>query len=526
MEYPEPGLSPKPLSASDMNSVSTSPLLEAEPASSDTSVQSEPLLCNTKVPSSILPVDHNIGELYDQNILAKLLRTARQAESHLPNKYPEVVPQNGPDMGRYQFREAEFWTCGFFPGSLYSMLERAIKYPQMLGLNDKGPSSGSPRVKHVREQLLRLCKTWAEPLHSMANRTDTHDIGFIIMPALRLDWELLGDSRSLDSIIRAARSLATRFVAPAKAIRSWDLIRKKDVEITSMEDNLILIIDSMCNLDLLYYAAAHSEPDRGLSEIATQHANTILRTHLRPEKAESVGDDVYQGQWYSTFHVANLDPASGSIKQRMTAQGFADDSTWARGQAWAILGYAQTYMWTKDEKFLDASCGCTEYFVHRLENSDPCVEIPNHGAPGITKGRYTPLWDFDAPIDDATNQMNPLRDSSAGAIAANGMLIAAQALAALGRDMLAGRFRALAMNIICDLLEFALAPERAMLVCSLAGHVQIQNVEPGVFFEGILKYGTANNNANARKRYANHTLVYGDYYLVEFGNNLLRAGLI
>jgi hypothetical protein len=508
------GSSPKPLSASDMNSASNSPLPETEPASSDTSMQSESPTSNGHFPSRASFVDHDIEELYHDNILAKLLRTAKQAGAHLPNSFPEVVPQDGPGKGTYQLREAEFWTCGFFPGSLYSMLERAVKYPHVLGTS-RLPSERS-QVKEAREELLRLCKAWAEPLHSMANRTDTHDIGFIVMPALRLDWELLGNPESLDSIIRAARSLATRFVPSAKAIRSWDFIRKRDIEITSMEENLILIIDSMCNLDLLYYAAAHSEKDRVLFDIATQHANTILRTHLRPEKATLSGAGAYQGQWYSTCHVANLDPSSGFIKQRMTAQGFADDSTWARGQAWAILGYAQTYMWTRDHRFLEVSCGCAEYFISRLENSHPCVEV---------RGRHVPLWDFDAPINDVTNPMNPLRDSSAGAIAANGMLIISQALAAFGRDTLGGRFRSMAMTIIRDTLDFALASEKAMLLFPSAGGVEVQDVEPGITFDGILKYGTANNNANARKRYANHTLVYGDYYLVEFGNRLLRTGL-
>lgn len=495
--------------------------------SSDTSEQSQTAL-HYQIPESLVSsIKHVISELYHENIVAKLLRTAKETETYLPDKFPEVVPQNGPDAGKYQLRQADFWTCGFFPGSLYSLLERAIKYPQylMLGGIEK-PELRNPQITHIRQELLNSCRKWAEPLHAMADRKDTHDIGFIVMPALRLEWELLGDTRSLDTIIRAARSLATRYVHTAKAIRSWDLIRKRDIELTSVEDNLILIIDSMCNLDLMYYAAAHSEKDRRLQDIATQHATTILGTHLRPEQAPSLAKDIYQGQWYSTFHVANIDPVSGLVKQRMTAQGYADNSTWARGQAWAILGYAQTYMWTKDKKFLNASCGCAEYFIHRLENSPPCVESPDSRHLGRITRCYVPLWDFDAPINDPTNPANPLRDSSAGTIAANGLLVLSQALAALGQDTLSSRFLAVSLDIISDTLEFALSTERAMLTCTSESDVQIQDVEPGVTFDGILKFGTANNNTFARKRYANHTLVYGDYYLVEFGNRLLRMGLI
>ncbi|KAK9780885.1 putative Unsaturated glucuronyl hydrolase [Seiridium cardinale] len=392
---------------------------------------------------------YDIQELFAENILAKTLRTAIKSAQHLPNVFPEHVPEDGPDAGKYHLREADFWTCGFFPGTLYSMLERAVKFPQSLRFT---PDGLDPR--DLREELFRLCRTWVEPLYPMADRTDTHDIGFIIMPALRLDWELTGNQRSLDSIIHAARGLASRYVPSARAIRSWDLMRKKDVEILSMEENLILIIDSMCNLDLLYYAAAHSPHDQDLRDIATEHATTLLDTHLRLESTISRSDDAYAGQWYSTCHVANLDPKTGAIKRRMTAQGYADHSTWARGQSWAILG-----------------------------------------------------------------------DSSSGMIAANGMLTISQALAALDQNALAGRFRRTAMNIVEDVLDFALAEEKARITLLTDAVISVEDVEVGKTFEGILKFGTANNNTNARKRYANHALVYGDYYLVEFGNRLLRMGL-
>ncbi|KAI1846639.1 hypothetical protein JX265_009058 [Neoarthrinium moseri] len=468
-----------------------------------------------------------IGELYEENILAKIVRTATQAAAYLPGRFPESVPQDGPQAGRYNLREAEFWTCGFFPGILYSMLERAIRYPSSLTLEHGGrlPDENG-KFECIRKELFGLSKKWAEPLYSMANRTDTHDIGFIIMPALRLDWELLENARSLEAIDRGARSLATRYVPSAKAIRSWDLLQKMDIKITSKDDNLLVIIDSLCNLDLLYYAAAQSADGKALYDIATEHATTILRTHLRPQARQcSIAENSYQGQWYSTCHIANLDPKDGSIKQQITGQGYADDSTWARGQAWAILGYAQTYMWTKEEKFLHAACGCAEYFMYRLETSPACVEVANSDGPKPTKGRYTPLWDFDAPVSDATNVINPLRDSSSGVIAANGLLLISQAMVALGRDALAARFSRAALDVVRDILDFALAPEKATLTYTPENGLEVADVEGGRFFEGILKYGTANNNANAKKRYANHTLVYGDYYLIEFGNRLLRMGI-
>jgi hypothetical protein len=81
----------------------------------------------------------------------------------------------------------------------------------------------------------------------MAIRTDTHDIGFIVMPALRADWELTGNRKSLDSIITAANSLASRYDERVGAIRSWDQQFSKRYSITGKEENFLVIIDSMCS---------------------------------------------------------------------------------------------------------------------------------------------------------------------------------------------------------------------------------------------------------------------------------------
>ncbi|KAL2016682.1 hypothetical protein VTK56DRAFT_3184 [Thermocarpiscus australiensis] len=464
----------------------------------------------------------HLRDAFAENILAKIckvalegLRNADSAEAHrsasVATSFPEYCPQTGGDYGRYIFREPEFWTCGFLPGALYSLLERAIRFPQSF---EFPPSAKRPSTAQIRDQLVQLCQAWSEPLHAMAERTDTHDLGFIIMPALRLDWELTCNQRSLASIVRAAHSLASRYVPVARAIRSWNTMRRKDMEIVGLEDNLLVIIDSMCNLDLLYYAASQSG-DHRLAEIATAHARTVLANHLRPEELDNTPTAKkgvrYAGQLLSTYHVVNLDPRTGKVKRRLTHQGYADSSTWARGQAWAILGYAQTYMWTKEPEFLEAACGCAEYFLHRLDTAPACVDV----------GRYVPLWDFDAPIDDTSN---PTRDSSAGVIAANGMLVLSQALAGANQPDLSTRFRDAAVSIVHDTLEFALARETVRFGHGGEGLV-VEDVVDGSRFDALLKFGTANNNEFARKRYATHGLVYGDYYLVEFGNRLLRMGL-
>lgn len=184
------------------------------------------------------------------------------------------------------------------------------------------------------------------------------------------------------------------------------------------------------------------------------------------------------------------------------------------------MGYAQTYLWTSDLEFLETAIAMAEYFILRLEASPSVVELTVPGE-SRKRGRYVPLWDFDAPILD---EANPLRDSSAGVIAANGMLILSQALAGAGRDEESQRFRRMAVTIVADTLDFSLAQEKARTIVT-EGEIRVEDATQGSRFDAILKNATANYNAKDHKRYWDHGLVYGDYYLIEFGNRLLKMGL-
>ncbi|KAL2810507.1 Six-hairpin glycosidase-like protein [Aspergillus granulosus] len=459
-----------------------------------------------------------LAELFSENVVAKMLRVAVEAleNNAPPTVYPEFVPQSGENAGRYFLRDRDFWTCGFFPGILYLLRERAIKYPQAfpyLGHEQNNVSSSVPLLRH---QLALLCRSWTEPVQAMMTRTDTHDMGFIIQPSLRKDWELTSNENSLGAVLTAARSLASRYVPSVGAIRSWDVLRQVDVEITSLTDDCLVIIDSMMNLDLLFYASKHLSDPR-LAAIATTHAWRVKRSLLRPENSRVE----HRYPLYSTYHVVNFDPHTGGIKQRRTAQGYRVDSTWARGQAWGIYGFAQTYNWTKDREFLGTACGLADYFLQRLETSPACVErLTPDGQRAI--GRYVPVWDFDAPIED---ESDPLRDSSAGVIAANGMLLLFQSLSALGDAELARKYLDAAMRIVTETIGYSYSEERARLVQSGEG-VGVEDVVEGQRFDTILKNATANHNAKDHDRYSDHGLVYADYYLLEFGNRLLGMNMV
>ncbi|KAI5372597.1 hypothetical protein AA0119_g8421 [Alternaria tenuissima] len=463
-----------------------------------------------KMPSKVATVkDVNLSQIYSESVLAKVVQVAQRGlKQEAPlQSYPHTVPQVGPDAGRYEEREADFWTCGFFPGCIYALLERSIQYPQAIEVPEHVRSQ-------IQDQLLKLGRHYGVAINQMSSRTDTHDMGFIVQPALQKDWELTGNKESLQSVVNAAYALATRYEDRVKAIRSWDVAINDRYSITDMSTNFLVIIDSMCNLDLLYFVG-HIKNDQSLIDIATQHADSIIHEILRPD--------------FSSYHLVNFDPRTGRPQAKMTNQGWKDDSTWSRGQAWAIMGFAQTYSWTKGVKYLETAIKCAEYFLRRLKEGEGKWHHP-----------MVPCWDFDAPQNDPTE---PLRDASAGVITANGLLIIHQSLQSLSSTA-ASRLSAnsdtnfldIALQIVSQTLDMSYDSDLAYFEAPIKAMVNGNGVNGGATaselkiketgFECILRNSTTNWNEHAHKKYADHGLVYADYYLLEFGNKLLRAGLL
>lgn len=250
------------------------------------------------------------------------------------------------------------------------------------------------------------------------------------------------------------------------------------------------------NLSLLFFVAEQTENNK-MHDVAVQHARTTARTHVRADA--------------STTHLVVFDPSTGEVKDKLTNQGFSHTSCWARGQAWAIAGFAETFHWTRMDEFLDTSRRCADYFLEFLPAS------------GVAP------WDFEALHQSATAEKQP-PDSSATMIAAYGMLLLHRALTARGEKSpyLAAALRL--ANAVCTLhlnppAEYVTETE------------DIETVEHGVTRvsasirvdmsqgETIVDGATINNYEFAPRRWADHGLVYADYYFLLFGNELLKMDL-
>ena len=164
-------------------------------------------------------------------------------------------------------------------------------------------------------------------------------------------------------------------------------------------------------------------------------------------------------------------------------------------------------MWTRDPVFLHAATELANYFLARLEAST--CDHP-----------YVPLWDFDAPVPLNAGEL-PLRDTSAGMIAANGLLLLHQVLRGQGEG---ARYLAAALRIATETIELSLSEDKASF--APLGEETPELAVPQGSFDAILRNATACRNEHSLRQYWDHGLVYADYYFLEFGNKLIRMGLV
>ena len=142
-----------------------------------------------------------------------------------------------------------------------------------------------------------------------------HDLGFLFISTWKRWFEATGDPVKKDTVIHAGRTMALRFNEKGRYLRSF-------VSADSC------FIDIMMNVGIIF-EAARATGDEDLLRIATEHCLTTRRHLVR-------GDG-------STAHEAIFDLDTGEFLRNGTHQGWRADSSWARGQAWALYGFGTAY---------------------------------------------------------------------------------------------------------------------------------------------------------------------------------------
>ncbi|KAL5508057.1 hypothetical protein ACEPAH_5675 [Sanghuangporus vaninii] len=235
---------------------------------------------------------------------------------------------------------------------------------------------------------------------------------------------------------------------------------------TSDPSDFTVVIDNMMNLNVLFVSANLTGNDT-LRQIAISHADKTLVNHIREDG--------------SSFHVVEYNETTGDVIRRGTAQGYSDDSTWSRGQSWGIYGFAQMYQNTGEQRYLDTSRQMATYFTQNVPSS------------GIVP------WDFNAP-DDGSRPA----DSSAAMIAASALLLLSNAEQSLSPTNTSGAdlWQDLAIQLVSNTTTPFWKPD----------------------WQSLLSNGTVDNRADPPN---NDTgIIYGDYYFVTVGNQLISSGLV
>ena len=295
----------------------------------------------------------------------KELDTSYNVDSALENRYQKLLSYKVDSLSfprSYNPNDAiilgvpsKNWTSGFYAGNLWQIYE----------------ITGKPEYK-------ALAKKWTAFIEKEKFNNRTHDMGFKVFNSFGQGLKHEDNQEYKDIIIKSAQTLSTRFNNTVGSIRSWDFNKERW--------DFPVIIDNMMNLELLFEATRISK-DSSFHNLAIQHANTTLKNHFRPNN--------------STWHVLDYNPDNGTVRMRVTHQGINDDSSWARGQGWAIYGFTMAYRYTKDEKYLNQAKATASFFLNHKN-------LPEDGIP---------YWDFDAP-----NIPNEPRDVSAGAIVASALI--------------------------------------------------------------------------------------------------------
>ena len=360
-----------------------------------------------------------------------------EALTGVVRKVSELIPQFGlrnpriskPDTLQYEFCTADEWVASFWCGQLW------LAYT--LTGEERFKNSAAMRRPYFRNVLEH--PEWHD-----------HDLGFLFSLTCVAEYKLTGDETARALALRAAECLAARWRQPLPFVMCWNPMKRDGAEFAARKVGT-LNIDSMQAMALLLWAGQETG-QQSFTDIAHMHLATCGTTLVR--------DD------HSSYHCREFDVRTGQVLQGYTHQGYADDSCWSRGHAWAIHGFAQSYLSTRSESYRQSAANMADYIADKL---------PDDGVP---------YWDYNLP-----EGYKPFRDTSAAAVTAAGLYALAQGFGP-GAD--SEKYTALADKL-------------------LSGLVTHYDVTANPASQGLITQGAAFVEAGR----ADNLLPYGDYYYME-----------
>ena len=293
-------------------------------------------------------------QLVDNQLKRSIEQSELMAQSLIDQH--DRLPKTTDGEGRFITSDWVWWCSGYFPGTLWYLYEYN---------NDS--------------RLLDYSRNYTARVEEAKNDRSKHDIGLMLYCSFGNGYRITGDTVYRNILLAGAASLASRFNPVIGSIQSWDASKRLGWQYP-------VIIDGMVCLELLLWASKETG-DPKYRDISISHADVTMKNHFRPD--------------HSSYHVVSYDTITGLPQIKATAQGFADESAWARGQAWGLHGYTMMYRETGEQRYLTQAKNIAGFIL-------------NH--PNLPTDKI-PYWDFDAP-----DIPNALRDASAGAIIASALI--------------------------------------------------------------------------------------------------------
>lgn len=352
------------------------------------------------------------------NIFQRGLKKVAYMQQHLNGDFPHIT-----EKGKWHTNANGHWTGGFWTGLLWM---KAL-------YSEKTEEEKVIVLKQVKKLAVRM------------KDNKTHDMGFIFGPSCVMGNRIQPDPQLVEMALAGAHNMEDLFEEKTGLVLAWDEPGYEGVA----------IVDTIMNAPIMVWAA-EQEGNNVLYNKAITLADHIRTNHIRSD--------------HSIYHVVRWDTKTFEIVERTTHQGFSADSTWSRGQAWALYGFANMYRYTSKTDFLETAQQLAGYFWQNLDDD-----------------LYLPRWDF-----IFKNKKEEPLDAAAASIAASGMLLLSKMLLQNKEIDQAGSWKQRAEKLVEALAK-------------------------NCFYKSIDQYGLIEKVTVDKPRNSgvNESSMYGDYYFME-----------
>ncbi len=381
----------------------------------------------TTTPQSLVPAIDRLFSLAQKKI-------ADLDRAWDPRKGTPVFTVNG----RYKSRGWTEWTQGFQYGCAILTFD-ATDDPRMLKLGrDNTVKKMAPHVTHigVHDHGFNNLSTYGNLRRLMREKRIAHD-----------EWELAfyGLALKASGAVQAARWSGA---APAPESK-WTAKSPWLGYVYSFNGPHSLFIDTMRTIRILGVAwqlghVLMHENDKAANLLKRSVLHALTTAHHLVFHGETSHAYDIRGR---TAHEGVFNRNDGAFRCRSSQQGYSPFSTWTRGLAWAMLGYAEQleFLQTISPDHFRGACGLALPAVLKVYRQT-AIDTCDHYLHDASASDHIPYWDDGAPglaqlgdwrhcPADPFNDHEPV-DASAAAIAAQGLIRLGNALGAKGRKYL------------------------------------------------------------------------------------------